>query len=207
MPATAQALSEPVYALPATAFESLVVASVPARRTVIETALRRLGSRHIVVASSVYEAGECAVVPMSRDVAVVDSDLADGTAYEAFRLLREAGWRRVVMMSSRDDPLAIVAAGALGVRNYLVVPEHSESGMLMPPRIHDRTAVDSGRLSERELEVLQLVADGMSNKDVARLLGLSALTVKSHLARISRKLQTGDRAEMVAIAMRAGKIR
>ena len=38
-------------------------------------------------------------------------------------------------------------------------------------------------------------------------LGLSALTVKSHLARIARKLGTGDRAEMVALAMRAGVIR
>ena len=46
--------------------------------------------------------------------------------------------------------------------------------------------------------MLQLVADGKSNKDIGEELGLSALTVKSHLARIARKLGTGDRAEMVA---------
>ena len=44
-------------------------------------------------------------------------------------------------------------------------------------------------------------------KEIGDLLGLSALTVKSHLARIARKLGTGDRAEMVALAMRAGVIR
>jgi DNA-binding NarL/FixJ family response regulator len=46
----------------------------------------------------------------------------------------------------------------------------------------------------------------MSNKDVGERLGLSALTVKSHLARIARKLGTGDRAEMVVVSMRAGLV-
>ena len=55
--------------------------------------------------------------------------------------------------------------------------------------------------------MLRLVADGRSNKEIGETLGLSALTVKSHLARIARKLGTGDRAEMVALAMRAGVIR
>ena len=69
--------------------------------------------------------------------------------------------------------------------------------------------VDTGvsELSGREVEVLNLVAGGQSNKQIGDTLGLSALTVKSHLARIARKLGTGDRAEMVAHAMRAGVIR
>ena len=62
-------------------------------------------------------------------------------------------------------------------------------------------------LSAREVEVLQLVADGQSNKEIGEALSLSALTVKSHLSRIGRKLGTGDRAQMVALAMRAGVIR
>jgi DNA-binding CsgD family transcriptional regulator len=61
-------------------------------------------------------------------------------------------------------------------------------------------------LSLREVEVLRLVAEGQSNKQIGEGLQLSALTVKSHLARIARKLGTGDRAEMVAVAMRAGVI-
>ncbi len=54
--------------------------------------------------------------------------------------------------------------------------------------------------------MLQLVGDGRSNKEIGEVLGLSALTVKSHLARIARKLGTGDRAEMVVVAMRAGVV-
>ncbi|MGH3344720.1 MAG: response regulator transcription factor, partial [Carbonactinosporaceae bacterium] len=61
-------------------------------------------------------------------------------------------------------------------------------------------------LSDREVEVLRLVADGQSNKAIAKTMGLSALTVKSHLARIARKVGTGDRAGMVAFAMRTGII-
>ena len=52
--------------------------------------------------------------------------------------------------------------------------------------------------------MLGLVACGRSNRDIGAELHLSALTVKSHLARIARKLGTGDRAEMVAVALRAG---
>ena len=48
---------------------------------------------------------------------------------------------------------------------------------------------------------------GRSNRDIGAELHLSALTVKSHLARIARKLGTGDRAEMVAVALRAGVIK
>jgi DNA-binding CsgD family transcriptional regulator len=62
------------------------------------------------------------------------------------------------------------------------------------------------QLSAREVEVLQHVANGRSNKEIGVSLGLSALTVKSHLARIARKVGTGDRAEMVMLALRAGVI-
>jgi DNA-binding CsgD family transcriptional regulator len=61
-------------------------------------------------------------------------------------------------------------------------------------------------LSAREVEVLQLVADGQSNKEIGEAMSLSPLTVKSHLARIGHKLGTGDRAHMVALTMRAGVV-
>jgi len=62
-------------------------------------------------------------------------------------------------------------------------------------------------LSAREVEVLQLVAAGYSNAEVGHQLGLSASTIKAHLARIARKLGTGDRAHLVALAMRTEIIR
>ncbi len=61
-------------------------------------------------------------------------------------------------------------------------------------------------LSTREIRVLQLVADGQSNKEIGDALNLSAFTVKTHLSRIGNKLDTGNRTQMVALAMRAGII-
>jgi len=73
---------------------------------------------------------------------------------------------------------------------------------------HGHVHAYSGRaLTGREVTVLQIAADGLSNAEIAAQLGLSAGTVKSHMARISHKLGTGSRTHMVALAMRAGAIR
>jgi len=90
------------------------------------------------------------------------------------------------------------------------VPQRQPSYGAVPAqdsRVAPGAGVPAARsLSDREIEVLRLVADGRSNKAIGETMGLSALTVKSHLARIARKLGTGDRAGMVAVAMRTGII-
>jgi DNA-binding NarL/FixJ family response regulator len=59
-------------------------------------------------------------------------------------------------------------------------------------------------LTEREREILMLVAAGLSNADVARRLVISPLTAKTHVSRILRKLQCRDRAQLVALAYESG---
>jgi DNA-binding NarL/FixJ family response regulator len=61
-------------------------------------------------------------------------------------------------------------------------------------------------LSERELEVLQLVARGLSNKEVARAIGRTDETVKIHLKNIFAKLDVADRTEAVTVALTRGLI-
>ena len=92
--------------------------------------------------------------------------------------------RRLAAMSGQAGTMAALAQGSM--------PNTMNAGVR--------------ELSAREIEVLRLVADGRSNKAIGQTMGLSALTVKSHLARIARKLGTGDRAGMVAVAMRGGII-
>ena len=92
--------------------------------------------------------------------------------------------RRLAALSGQAGTMAALAQGSL--------PNTMNAGVR--------------ELSAREIEVLRLVADGRSNKAIGQTMGLSALTVKSHLARIARKLGTGDRAGMVAVAMRGGII-
>jgi DNA-binding NarL/FixJ family response regulator len=142
---------------------------------------------------------------------------ADDT--NAVRAALASGVRGYVVTGARQLPQARPGFGGLG---------HSGLGGALPPHLRDRRLAAGGpagtaavlaqgampntmnagcrELSAREIEVLRLVADGRSNKAIGQTMGLSALTVKSHLARIARKLGTGDRAGMVAVAMRGGII-
>ena len=62
-------------------------------------------------------------------------------------------------------------------------------------------------LSPREMEILQLIARGMSNKEIARELGISRQTVKNHMTSILRKLAVNDRTQAALYALRRGWIR
>ena len=196
-----------VVPLPRARFKALVVAESAGRRQSLGSRLRLLGARDVVEAASGAEARVRAHYDGPRDLVVIEGGLSDGPALPLLAELRAVGWRRVVLLTVRDDPYAVRAAINAGVRCYVVTPE--ESAVVGPTpiaRLRPRGG-SPDELSAREVEVLQLVSEGRSNKDIGDALGLSALTVKSHLARIARKVGTGDRAEMVAHAMRAGLVR
>jgi DNA-binding NarL/FixJ family response regulator len=116
-------------------------------------------------------------------------------------MLRARGWERLTVLSPKADARAVHAALRTGVR-AVVVRNQPDPQTLPPVRPAGKTP-----LSDRELQVLRLVAEGESNRQIGEELGLSALTVKSHLARIARKLGSGDRAHLVATAIRKGYIR
>jgi DNA-binding NarL/FixJ family response regulator len=68
------------------------------------------------------------------------------------------------------------------------------------------TVPELERLTERELEILRLVAAGLSNAEVAQRLVISPLTAKTHVGRILRKLDCHDRAQLVALAYETGLV-
>jgi DNA-binding NarL/FixJ family response regulator len=133
------------------------------------------------------------------EVCVIVTPLPDGPAVPLIRMLRARGWQKVVVLSGKADARAIHSTLTSGVRSVIVHREPELAAVQSPP-------AGAAVLSERELEVLRMVADGQTNRTVGEHLGLSGLTVKSHLARIARKLGCGDRAEMVATAIRNGYI-
>jgi DNA-binding NarL/FixJ family response regulator len=197
-------------------FSAMVVVASPFVRETIVRSLRALGAVDVVEAASVAEARVRARSDSPRDLCVVDSALPDGSGMALVGELRAIGWSRGVLLSSSEDLYTVRAALATGVRAFLVSSAAAPSGVASPsaagttvpvqrPRTPGRATGAEG-LSAREVEVLQLVGDGRSNKEIGEALGLSALTVKSHLARIARKIGTGDRAEMVVVAMRAGVV-
>jgi DNA-binding NarL/FixJ family response regulator len=209
-------------------FTALVVDDHPLVRESMVTRLRAMGARDVAEAASYAEARARARSGV-RDLAVLDLGLPDGSGLELLQELRQDGWGRLVVLSAADDPYSVRAAFVAGAQGYLLksaspvtvsdgVRRVLDGGVYADPAVASLLAVGlrgapgghdglASELSGREVEVLRFVADGKSNKEIGELLGLSALTVKSHLARIARKLGTGDRAEMVALAMRAGVIR
>ena len=184
-------------------FTAMVVAVNPSARESLARALLALGAREVTEAASIAEARARAHAHGPRDLCVADVDLPDGSGISLVAELRAAGWARGVVVSAGEDPYTVRAALQAGVRGFLVSSSGPATAEVGPPRTRPGAA---DGLSGREIEVLQLVAEGRSNKEIGDVLGLSALTVKSHLARIARKLGTGDRAEMVAVALRAGVI-
>lgn len=177
---------------------SAVVCGSTARVREVIGASAMAGSRGTYLASGA-EIREYADRHAAPDVCVIVTPLPDGPAVPLIRMLRARGWQRVVVLSGKADARAIHATLTCGVRSVIV---HHEDETVLTPSPPPGAAV----LSERELEVLRMVADGQTNRTVGEHLGLSALTVKSHLARIARKLGCGDRAEMVATAIRKGYI-
>jgi DNA-binding NarL/FixJ family response regulator len=208
-------------------FTAMVVDDHPIVRESMVARLRAMGATDVIEAASAAEA-RARARNGPRDLAVLDLGLPDGSGLELVTHLRAEGWGRVVVLSAADDPYSVRAAYVAGAQGYLLktastsivadgVRQVLGGGVYADPSVASLLAAglrgtptnESGMadLSAREVEVLKLVSDGKSNKEIGDLLGLSALTVKSHLARIARKLGTGDRAEMVALAMRAGVIR
>lgn len=131
------------------------------------------------------------------DLAVL-SVSADPTETALVHTAREAGWGRVLVLTTQAATPVILES----IRTAI-------SGLVIDDRIHRfaQPGTASGHdLTEREIQVIEMVADGRTNKWIGEALDLSALTVKSHLARIGRKLGTGDRAHIVATALRIGVI-
>jgi DNA-binding NarL/FixJ family response regulator len=208
-------------------FTALVVDDHPLLRESIVSKLRAMGAAEVYEAASVAEARARAHASGPCDLCILDLGLPDGNGLDLLGELRSAGWPRLVVLSAADDPYSVRAAFVAGAQGYLLksaspsvvsdgVRRVLDGGVYADPSVASLLAAglrggpsESGvaDLSAREIEVLRLVADGKSNKQIGEVLSLSALTVKSHLARIARKLGTGDRAEMVALVMRAGIIR
>jgi len=135
----------------------------------------------------------------------------DDSTPAAVAALRAAGWDHVVVVGGDVRPTAVARALGRGARGFLVaVPGPVDLSADPAPVARAVPVVDVGgqerTLSAREVQVLALAADGLSNPEIARELGLSALTVKSHLARMTRRLGAHDRAHLVLLALRAGVI-
>ncbi|MEW2588091.1 response regulator transcription factor [Streptomyces virginiae] len=154
-----------------------------------------------------------------RQVDVVLMDLQFGPGMhgsEATALITaRAGAPRVLVLTTYDTDADILAAVEAGASGYLLKdapPEELAAAVrtaaagrsaLAPAvalRLMDRMRTPAEALTKRELEVLQLVADGLSNQQISKRLFLSQATVKSHLVHVYAKLGVESRTAAVAAA-------
>jgi DNA-binding NarL/FixJ family response regulator len=159
------------------------------------------------------------------DIVLLDIRMEGMTGLDALgRIASEFPQVRVLMLSMHDQPGYVRRAIELGASGYLLksagrdeilaaITAVSEGqtyvqGRLMQPLLADVTGSlrQTGRLSPREQQVLQLIADGSENKQIARELGLSEATVKTYIRGVFERLDVSSRAEAVAVGLRVGII-
>ncbi|MBF4763745.1 response regulator transcription factor [Nocardioides islandensis] len=154
-------------------------------------------------------------------VVVTDLQLPDGTGLDIIRAIRkenqQAGLVVVTMHSGDEQIFASMEAGASAfvgkdapsaevvkaARHAVVSPRSFLCAGLVGAMMR-RASAESTRLSDREHQVLVLLADGLGAGGIAQKLYLSESTAKSHIARIYQKLGANNRAQALVTAMRIG---
>ena len=143
------------------------------------------------------------------DLAILDVNLPGLSGYEVCRALREAYGPTLPIMfvsGARTEPYDRVAGLLLGADDYLVKPFAPDELLVRVRALLRRAAGErprpAGRLTEREQQVLQLLADGLSQRDIADTLVISPRTAGKHIERILEKLEVRSRAQAVAVAYR-----
>ena len=158
---------------------------------------------------------------LSPDVVLMDLRMREVDGIEATRgILTEFPDARIIALTSYDGDQDIYRALDAGVRGYLlkesahtdvvkaIITVHG-GRRLMSPDVAERLSEYFPQviLTGRETEVLELVAEGLSNKEIAGRLGTASGTVKMHVQNVLEKLGASDRTHAVTIAVRRGILR
>jgi two-component system, NarL family, response regulator NreC len=157
------------------------------------------------------------------DVLVLDLNMPGGSSLEAIPAIREeAPDTQLVVLTMQEEPAFARLALAAGAAGY-VLKEAADSELVeavrraamgeiyLNPTLGARIAREPppgppDDLSEREVEVLRLIALGHTNTEIARQLYLSVRTVETHRAHIQQKLRVSSRAELVRYALQRGLV-
>ncbi len=159
---------------------------------------------------------------LKPDVILMDVVMPGGSGIEATpAVLQEAPDAKVLILSMQDDPSYVRESFAAGASGYVLkeaadeevvtaVREVAGGGHYVHPSLgakmvaadaEERRRAESDPLTDREREVLRLLALGHTNQEIAKTLFLSVRTVETHRAHIMQKLRLQTRAELVRYAM------
>jgi DNA-binding NarL/FixJ family response regulator len=195
----------------------LVVDDHPLFRDGLVGLLRTLDDMDVVGAVGTGDDAVRVAHAESPDVVLMDLNLPGMPGIEATRRIAAETDAAVLVLTMVDDDDSVLAALRVGARGYLLKGAGQEEVLAAIRAVATGGAVfgaaaaekvlAGGRarygadLTQRESEVLALVADGRSNAEIARELGLTVKTVQNHVSRILTKLQVRDRTQ-AALRMR-----
>jgi len=162
-----------------------------------------------------------AVAEVSRlrpDIVLLDLCLPDVEELEAISMLHRAGFDGgIVVYSNYGGDLRIQRALSAGARGYFLKGTPADELMDGIRRVHrGGVSVSAGvrselvrsivqeALTEREIEVLRLIGEGLQNREIGKRLHISVPTVKSHVTSILAKLDARDRTHALSLALRRG---
>jgi DNA-binding NarL/FixJ family response regulator len=153
------------------------------------------------------------------DVVVIDLRRVSGDVQEAVTRLQETLQSPIVVFTADGGPRMLAEALKAGVKGYVrkdsppedlirAIQAASNGEFYVDPALSSSLLLEEGErtLTARQREILQMLADGMHTEEVARQLGLSTETVRTHTKRILSKLSAGTRTQAVAIGIRSGLI-
>lgn len=170
------------------------------------------------------------VAEHAPDVVLMDLVMPEMDGVEATRLVKQASPRtQVIVLTSYYQDEFIFPAIRAGALSYLLkdaepselanaIRKAAQGEAVLHPRVAARVVQELHgarqdtlnpftELSDRELEVLRLIADGMNNAEIAEKLIISEKTVKSHVSNILSKLHLADRTQAAVYAWREGVVR
>jgi DNA-binding NarL/FixJ family response regulator len=203
----------------------LVVEDHPTFRLGLATALEDMADMELV--------GECEraadvaarVAELVPDVVILDVNLPDGSGLDVNRQLRDDFPAvHVLLLTMVEDPQAVSTGLRDGARGYLVKGAHPDligqalrtvaaGGVVVPPELLASVMGDDVRgaaptrpfeLTDRQLDILTLMARGLDNHAIARTLHVSEKTVRNQITYVFTKLQVTTRAEAIVVAHRYG---
>jgi two-component system, NarL family, response regulator LiaR len=208
-------------------FKVLIVEDDPMMQLGLEQALEEYTQFKIVAQASDGLAGVEAAQQHQPDIVVMDIGLPRLDGIAATQQIKAAlPDTRVVVLTSHTAETEIIAALSSGADAYCIkganierlvaaIDAAQDGAVYLDPQIARKVlehlkppAAKSplGQLSQREMEVLQLVVRGFSNVEIASELFLSPNTIKTHLRGIMNKLSVDDRVQAAVVALRAGII-
>jgi DNA-binding NarL/FixJ family response regulator len=199
----------------------LIIDDHPVVRLGLRTMLE--SENHIVVTGTAGSAreGMAEMQKAKPDVVLMDLRMPEMEGVEAIAELRHIDQNiRVLVLTNYEEDDYILRAVQAGAMGYLLKNTPQEeiiravemvhrNQRCISPEIARRLTETIAReeLTQRELEVLNLVADGLTNKEIAERLFISAKTARNHVAGCLLKLGADDRTEAVTTAVRRGLIR